>query len=118
MSDPSFLYGRPTAAELLESVREWIERDVMTQTSGRLQFHARVAVNVLSMIEREMSLGDVQRTAHHDRLASFGAGSDAELSSLIRSGALDDRAADVRIALLASAEDQLRVANPKHLVVE
>ncbi len=47
----------PTAAELVEAVREYLERDVMTSTEGRVQFHARVAVNVLKMVERELAVG-------------------------------------------------------------
>ena len=38
---------RPTAAELVTAVREFLERDVMAATEGRVQFHTRVAVNVL-----------------------------------------------------------------------
>ena len=41
-------HDRPTAAELVESVREWLERDVLAATNGRLQFHTRVAMNVLA----------------------------------------------------------------------
>ena len=47
----------PSARQLIESVREWIERDVAPAVSGRLQFHSRVAVNVLAMVERELESG-------------------------------------------------------------
>ena len=49
---------RPTAAELVTAVREFLERDVMAATEGRVQFHARVAVNVLNIVARELELGD------------------------------------------------------------
>ncbi len=48
------LHGAPSSAELLEAVREWLERDVMSSTEGRLRFHARVAANVLATVEREL----------------------------------------------------------------
>ena len=32
----------PTAAQLIESVREWLQNDVLAATSGRIQFHSRV----------------------------------------------------------------------------
>ena len=51
---------RPTAAELVAAVREFLERDVMAATEGRVQFHTRVAVNVLGMVEREL---DARRRA-------------------------------------------------------
>ncbi len=38
---------RPTAAELVQAVREFLERDVMPATEARVQFHTRVSVNAL-----------------------------------------------------------------------
>ena len=105
----------PTSAQLIESVREWIERDVLTQTAGRLQFHARVAINCLAMVEREMALGPNQNRAHRDRLATLGMADDAELAAAIRGGELDDRLAEVRKLVWASVLDKLAVANPRYL---
>lgn len=45
-------HDRPTARELLESVREWIERDLAPSLEGRLAFHSRVAANILDMVSR------------------------------------------------------------------
>jgi hypothetical protein len=104
----------PTAAELLEAVREWLERDVMTATTGRLQFHARVAVNVLAMVERELAAGPAQALAHQARLDALGVADEAELAAAIRSGALDDRLDEVRAAVRASVLDKLAVANPRY----
>ncbi len=50
-------YGRPTASELLEAVREFLTDQVMPGTSGQLAFHARVAANVLGTVARELELG-------------------------------------------------------------
>jgi aminoglycoside phosphotransferase (APT) family kinase protein len=52
--DPG-VYGRPTARELLDAVRAFLTEDVMLATSGRLSFHARVAANVLGIVERELA---------------------------------------------------------------
>jgi aminoglycoside phosphotransferase (APT) family kinase protein len=52
-------YGRPTASELIEAVREFLTSAVMPGTSGQLAFHARVAANVLSIVGRELELGQV-----------------------------------------------------------
>lgn len=109
------LHDMPSAEQLVESVREWLERDVMPGTTGRLQFHARVAVNVLSMVERELRLGDEQLANHHDRLAQLGCADDAELAQRIRSGALDDRLDEVRRLVWDDVRDKLAVANPKYL---
>ena len=105
----------PTATQLVESVREWLERDVLSATEGRLQFHARVAINVLAMVEREMALGADHVAAHAVRLAQLGCADDAELAQRIRSGSLDDRLDEVREVVHASVRDKLAVANPKYL---
>jgi hypothetical protein len=105
----------PTAEQLVEAVREWLERDVMTTTVGRLQFHARVAVNMLAMVERELRFGPEQATAHRARLAMLGLADDAELAAKIRAGELDDRYDEVRDLVWATVRDKLAVANPRHL---
>jgi hypothetical protein len=105
----------PTIDQLVESVREWLERDVIPGTEGRLQFHARVAVNVLAMVERELALGASQAATHSERLAQLGMADDAELAVAIRNGELDDRLAEVRSLVEASVRDKLAVANPKYL---
>ncbi len=53
-------FGRPTASELLDAVREFLTGSVMPATTGQLAFHARVAANVLAIVAREMELGPGQ----------------------------------------------------------
>ena len=112
---------RPSAAQLVTAVREYLERDVMPATEGRVQFHARVAVNVLNTVARELELGggfaaDEQRRA----AALLGHDGDAdalehELAAAIRSGALDDRSGDVRAHVRATVREKLLIANPGYL---
>jgi len=105
----------PTIEQMVEAVREWLERDVMPTTEGRLQFHARVAANMLAMVERELQLGSEQADAHQRRLATLGFADEAALAAAIRSGDLDDRYEEVRAAVLATVCDKLAVANPRYL---
>ena len=58
-------HDMPTSRELVESVREWLERDVLTGTTGRLQFHTRVAINVLAMVERELAIVGLRIVVQH-----------------------------------------------------
>jgi aminoglycoside phosphotransferase (APT) family kinase protein len=109
---PTDLYGRPTALELVEAVREWVDGDVREGTEGRLSFHARVAVNALRMVERELAQGPAHAAAHSARLAALGCADEAELAARIRSGELDDRAEEVRQAVAATACARLQVSNP------
>jgi Domain of unknown function (DUF6285) len=104
----------PTAGELVAAVREFLERDVMGATEGRVQFHTRVAINVLKMVERELAVGGDQADAHVARLASLGVASETELSEKIASGELDDRLAEVVAVVRATVADKLAVAHPDY----
>lgn len=108
------MHDVPTAAELVEAVREFLEKDVMSATEGRVQFHARVAINVLNMVQRELSLGAGQADAHVNRLATLGVESEQELCEAIDSGALDGRLDEVVAVVRATVRDKLAVANPKY----
>jgi len=99
---------------LVEAVREFLERDVMEATTGRLRFHARVAINALNMVQRELDVGAAQAAAHAERLAGLGYPDDAALAAAIRRGDLDDRYAEVKAALQATVDDKLAVANPDY----
>src|ERR1035437_6490740 len=112
-SSPPF--GRPTAAELVEAVTEYLESGVMEKSSGRGAFEARVARNVLHIAEREMRLGPGIAQDHARRLSDLGVGSDGDLVAAIRAGQFDDDWRRVGAVLAASARDQLRGGNPSYL---
>jgi len=108
-------FGRPTAAELVEAVREYLEANVMERSEGGARFEARVARNALAVVERELLLGHEMATAHAYRLRDLGITDDAALAAAIRAGDFDDGWEPVASALAASARDQLLVANPSYL---
>lgn len=110
------LHGRPTAAELVAAVAEFLDTEVRgaaTGPDGRLagavDFHARVAANALRIVERELldTAPDPDFLGYDDELA---------LAAAIRSGALDDRAADVLPLLRALVTRRLAVAHPGYEV--
>jgi Arc/MetJ family transcription regulator len=103
-------YGRPTAAELVAAVAEFLETDVREATAGQVNFHARVAANALRIVERELqvvSIDDVTRV-----LADVGFDDEAGLAAAIRAGALDERSQQVQSALRALVRHRLSVAHP------
>lgn len=108
-------HDRPTAAELVEAVREWLENDVLSSVDGRLQFHTRVAINSLNIVQREFELGVEQQNRHAHVLSDMGVASDTELASKIRDGQFDERLFEVLETLAPVIEDKVRVANPKYL---
>jgi hypothetical protein len=62
--------SRPTAAELLEAVREFLERDVLPVLSADSRFQCRIAINVLAMVRRELELRPALDAAERERLAT------------------------------------------------
>jgi aminoglycoside phosphotransferase (APT) family kinase protein len=112
------LHGRPTTAELLEAVREFLTEQAATGGEGRarLGFQARVAANAVAIVEREMRLRAEQEAAHAAGLARLGVASEAELAAAIRSGALDDRMDEVIAVVRQTVAARLAVANPGYAV--
>ena len=68
---------------MLDAVRGYLTEDVMPGTTGRLSFHARVAANMLAIVERELA----QETPEH--------------------------AGDDWASLAMAVRDKLAVANPR-----
>ena len=109
-------HDMPSAAHLVEAVREFLERDVLPALEGRVQFHTRVAVNVLGMVERELVLGPEQAAQHAAGLAALGVADEAELAALVRGMAADDpRLDEVARLVRETVRAKLEVANPRHL---
>jgi len=109
------LHGRPSQAELLEAVEEFLRDEVMPATSGRLSFLSRVAANVVAMAEREAVLGPAQAAQRAAELASLGVGSEDELAAAIGAGTFDDHPAELHDVLASGVAAKLAVANPRYL---
>ena len=102
--------GRPTAAELVAAVAEFLEGEVRATTSGAVNFHALVAVNALRIVERELldESPDEPRAA----LAALGYADEAELAAAIRAGDLDGREHDVTTCLHTLVGHRLAISHP------
>ncbi|MGO9158553.1 phosphotransferase family protein [Mycobacterium sp.] len=105
------LHGRPTAAELVAAVAEFLEGDVRQATSGQVNFHARVAANALRIVERELlDAGDSDVRA---ALAGLGFADEAGLAAAIRAGELaDPPGPDITACLRMLVRRRLAVAHP------
>lgn len=98
-------HGRPTAAELVAAVAEFLETDVRDGTTGAVNFHARVAANVLRTVERELL---------DDRAAPelLGYPDEAGLAAAIRAGEFDDREPELLPVLRNLVLHRLAVSHP------
>jgi len=101
----NWLYGRPTAAELVAAVADFLDNDVRPSIEGQVAFHARVAANVLRTVERELT---------DDRAAPdlLGYADEQTLAAAIRAGELDERAGEVLACLRALVRHRLTIAHP------
>jgi hypothetical protein len=92
---------RPNARELAAAVRQFLEEEVLpTVEDHRLRFRTLVAMNALSIVERESPLPGPPDE------------SDSELARRIRAG--DIRDGDLE-ALTHSVRERLRIASPVYL---
>jgi hypothetical protein len=114
MSAAGELFGTPSAAELVEAVVEFLEKDVAGELSGRRRFHLRVAVNALNIVRRQLEMNDELVSAACEGLTSLGVGSERELAAAIRDGRMDgvDEVPQVLRVLVSS---RLKVNNPTYL---
>ena len=127
------MQDRPTARELMEAVRRFLEDDVVAALDGPARFHARVAANVLAIVGRELADEESLLVAEWTRLATLLGRSSVTpperpealraavaemtdaLCARIRRGDADAspfREA-VRAAVTASVAEKLAVANPR-----
>lgn len=112
----------PTAAELVEAVREFLDAEIFPAVDGRKHFHTRVALNVLAIVQRELELGPGADANERTRLETLMPDADgslaelnAELATRIREDTLTVARSELLGHLRATARDKLAIANPKYL---
>ena len=72
----------PRADELLKSVTDFLREQVMSETTGRTQFLARVAGNSLDIVLREMALGEAAADQERERLQSLLSSAETDVMRL------------------------------------
>lgn len=125
------MQDRPTVLELLAAVRGFLEDDVVPVLEGRRRFHARVAANVLGIVERELAGEAAHLGAEHQRLAALLGEPGEPMAGDVRAAvrALTERLAErirtgeadagafaraVRAHVRATVVEKLHVAKPRH----
>jgi hypothetical protein len=110
---------RPHAPELLRAIREFLAADVLPKLEGRTQFHLKVAINSLAILERETTHGAKADAAELARLKAL-LGRDgslpelnAELARQLRAGLRDETDAALMAHLHATIADKIAISNPK-----
>ena len=124
------MQDRPTAGEFAEAIREFLEKEILPELEdSRVQFRTRVAMNALSILEREVEQEESLLQAEHERLTRLLGEDHAtpgsleelrgqvlelnrDLAGRIRSGEVPDSTLEL---LRETTADKLRVASPKYL---
>jgi len=110
----------PTASELIEAVIRFIEDRAAPQLKDRDAFLARVAVNALNTVRREIEQGPAAEAAATERLKVILGrdGTWAELNEAlctgIEDGSIDAADPTVMAHLKASIIDQVRIDQPNY----
>jgi aminoglycoside phosphotransferase (APT) family kinase protein len=110
----------PRVDELLTSVRDFLRADVMAETTGRVNFLARVSSNSLDIALREWQLGAKAKQAELARLQAF-TGEQTDLGSLrwklvhaLRDGSQSLHDEALQHHLRQTAVNQIAIDQPKY----
>ncbi|MFZ4602505.1 MAG: DUF6285 domain-containing protein [Caulobacterales bacterium] len=114
------MLGEPTAPELVEAVALFLEKVAAPKLDGHAAFHARVALNVLAILQRELTDGPAAAEAERARLKAL-IGHEGDLAFLrsalaaeIRVGAIDETTPGLLEHLEATAADRVRIEQPSY----
>ena len=112
------MQDRPDPRALLGAVRDFLQNDAIPQLEGRAKLHARVAANVVALVQRQLELAPASDAAELARLREL-IGRDGSLSELnaelarrIRAGELEPDDAALLEHLWAVSLEKLAVDNP------
>lgn len=106
------MMDKPSLAEIVTAVREFIENKAIPQLSGHTAFHARVAANALAIAEREIAQGAAAASGELARLTAL-LGHDGTLDELNRALAALIASGDVTLDTPGLAEHLRRTTLEK-----
>ena len=110
----------PRLDELLSSVRDFLHGEVMSATSGRTNFLARVAGNSLDIVDRELAIGPELRRREEVQLSALlqrsGSAHDLRwwLVEALRDGSMSLDREDLHQYLRDSVVNQVSIDQPKY----
>ena len=113
------MHDAPSAKELIEAVKSFLDKTAMVQLQGHAAFHARVASNALATVLREMEQRPAAEARERDRLQALLKSDEADVDKLNRQLCEEIRTKRVDLAtpgllthLKSTTIDQLSVDQP------
>jgi hypothetical protein len=116
--------NQPTPLDLLEAVREFMEKRVMPRVDEHTAYHTKVAVNALKIVERALTLAPDLEAAERQRLGRLlNRNGDLdelnrELCRQIRERQIDWRNRELLDHLRQTAMGKLTIDNPDYSACE
>ena len=114
------MMDQPSIRELVEAVRDFIEKRAMPELKGHTAFHARVAANALGIVSRQLEHGPHAAAEERARLVAL-LGRDGSLEELnralcgqIRDGALAIDSAVLQKHLELTTLDKVAIDQPNY----
>jgi len=114
------MMDQPSIRELVEAVREFLEKRAMPELTGHTAFHARVAANALGIVARELELGDGAADEEKERLTAL-LGHDGsleelnrELCRIIREGEIELAKPELLTHLERTVRDKIAIDQPNY----
>jgi len=114
------MMDQPSIRELVDAVREFLEKRAMPELKGHTAFHARVASNALAIVARELELGGGAADEEKKRLAAL-LGHDGpledlnrELCRIIRDGKIDLAKPELLDHLEKTVRDKIAIDQPNY----
>lgn len=112
--------SNPSALQIIEAVRSFLEQDILTTAKGRQAFDTKVAINALMTVERELSDGPELDSNERKRLVKI-LGHEGDLSALneqlsqaISDGSIDMGSNELIDHLYKTAMGKMQVDNPRY----
>ncbi|ABI78643.1 conserved hypothetical protein [Hyphomonas neptunium ATCC 15444] len=113
------MHDAPSAKELIEAVKSFLDKTAMVQLQGHAAFHARVASNALATVLREMEQRPAAEARERERLQALLNSKETDVSLLNRALCEEIRSKRVDLAtpgllthLKSTTIDQLSVDQP------
>ncbi|PKP81871.1 MAG: hypothetical protein CVT79_08960 [Alphaproteobacteria bacterium HGW-Alphaproteobacteria-18] len=113
------MHDAPSAKELVEAVKSFIDNTAMTQLTGHAAFHARVASNALATVLREMEQRPAAEADERTRLQALLNSQETDVGALnralceeIQAGRVDLTTPSLLTHLKSTTIDQLSVDQP------
>lgn len=110
----------PSTVQIVEAVRTFLEKDILTSASGRQAFDTKVAINALLIVERELNNGSQLDSDERKRLVTLlgheGALEDMneDLAKAISDGSMGTGDSELIDHLYKSVMGKLSIDNPRY----